>query len=65
MNNILNPTKQENDEAISEIIRTQKEQKPLYERALKFQNRLGIGGLWKGTHTVLVEIINELRENAY
>ena len=57
----LNPTKEQKDKAVRIVVDTMQNDKDLYNRACALQKELGLGGLWVGTHTTLVAIIEALQ----
>jgi hypothetical protein len=56
----LNPTKEQQQKAHEKVIDVFLNDKDLYNRARALQNEIGLGGLWKGTDTTLLVIIEAL-----
>ena len=62
MNNIMNATDEEREQAREFVSKTYDENRALFDRAYELQKMLGLNGFWKGTHLVQAEIIKALEK---
>lgn len=62
MENIMDVTDEEREEAQLFCAKIYKEDKELLKRAYELQSKLALGGLWKGTDNALAEIIKAFQK---
>ena len=58
--NMPKPTGKQNDSAKNVVMNCMKQDKELYQKAIKLHKKIGLGGAWKGTNTTLAAIIETL-----
>lgn len=61
MKTILDATEQENQEAKDFLFKLYKENRELWEKANELQDKLGLGGFWKGAFLAHAEIAKALK----